>query len=83
MKRTSLLYAGVALGCGLAAVLLIGQGSFLQPAFAQPAPMPQECVCSAGVTLGESRPPVVIRHCQCGILNCAVVVPSGQLQCVR
>lgn len=83
MKRTSLLYSGLAAAVVLSAALFAVVSAPSQPAFAQPAPVPQECVCSAGVTLGESRPPVVIRHCQCGILSCAVVVPSGQLQCVR
>lgn len=83
MKRTSLLYSGLAVATVLGAALLAVVSAPSQPAFAQPAPVPQECVCSAGVNLGEARSPVVIRHCQCGILSCAVVVPSGQLQCVR
>lgn len=53
------------------------------PAFAQPSPMPQECVCSRGVNLAAEGTPVMIRHCQCGILYCAVVVNSGRLQCTK
>lgn len=83
MKRTSLLYSGVAVGGVLAAALLVVFGSSPAPALAQPAPVPQECVCSEGVNIGSARTPVMIRHCQCGILSCAVVVSSGELQCVR
>lgn len=50
---------------------------------AQPSPEPQECVCSRGINIGTEAAPVIIRHCQCGVLSCAVVVGSGQLQCVR
>lgn len=53
------------------------------PANAQPSPQPQECSCSAGVNIGTDAAPVIIRHCQCGILSCVVVVSSGQLQCGR
>lgn len=53
------------------------------PANAQPSPQPQECSCSAGVNIGTHAEPVIIKHCQCGILSCAVVVSSGQLQCGR
>ncbi len=52
-------------------------------ASAQPSPQPQECTCSPGVNIGTEAQPVIIRHCQCGILSCAVVVSSGQLQCGR
>jgi len=72
----------------LAAFASIGTGalvSSLSPAtaHAQPSPMPTECVCSRGVNIGSDSSPVVIRHCQCGILNCAVVVNTGQLQCSK
>jgi len=53
------------------------------PANAQPSPQPQECSCSPGINIGTDAQPVIIRHCQCGILSCAVVVSSGQLQCGR
>lgn len=46
-------------------------------------PLSPECVCSAGVNIGTESAPVMIRHCQCGVLSCAVVVGSGQLQCAR
>lgn len=46
-------------------------------------PLSPECVCSAGVNIGNEAVPVMIRHCQCGVLSCAVVVSSGQLQCAR
>ena len=52
-------------------------------ATAQPTPQPQDCSCSPGVNLGSEEKPVIIRHCQCGILTCVVVVSSGQLQCGR
>jgi hypothetical protein len=83
MKQTSLLFSGLAAGAVLAAALLAAVSAPSQPALAQPAPVPQECVCSAGVDIGSARAPVLIRHCQCGILSCAVVVSSGELQCVR
>lgn len=52
-------------------------------AWAQPSPQPQECVCSPGLNIGTEKAPVIIRHCHCGAIACAVVVGSGQLQCVR
>jgi hypothetical protein len=42
-----------------------------------------ECACSRGTNLASAGAPVLIKHCQCGILSCAVVVGSGQLQCTR
>jgi len=68
----------------LFAVALAPAGSGpLGSALAQPSPVPQECVCSPGVNIGSTGAPVIIRHCQCGILSCAVIVGSGQLQCTR
>ncbi len=55
----------------------------VQPLRAQPSPQPPECACSLGVNVGTAAEPVVIRHCQCGIMSCVVVVQSGQLQCTR
>lgn len=52
-------------------------------AWAQPSPQPQECVCSVGINIGTEKAPVIIKHCHCGAIACAVVVGSGQLQCVR
>lgn len=52
-------------------------------ALAQPSPQPQECVCSVGTNIGTDKEPVIIKHCHCGAIACAVVVGSGQLQCVR
>lgn len=52
-------------------------------AWAQPSPQPQECVCSVGINIGTEKAPVIIKHCHCGAIACAVVVRSGQLQCVR
>lgn len=62
---------------------IVGFALWGASAQAQPSPEPQECVCSRGVNIGTEAAPVIIRHCQCGVLSCAVVVGSGQLQCVR
>lgn len=75
-------------GTWMVGVLLVGAfiGGFAlwgATAQAQPSPQPQECVCSRGTNIGSEAAPVIIRHCQCGVLSCAVVVGSGQLQCVR
>ena len=81
MHVRSFLWPGVlAAFAGVAAATLLDS---ISPAHAQPSPMPTECVCSRGVNLGNDSAPVIIRHCQCGILNCVVVVSSGQLQCTR
>lgn len=64
---------------GLSAVQLAGS----QQVLAQPSPQPQECVCSVGTNIGTDKEPVIIKHCHCGAIACAVVVGSGQLQCVR
>lgn len=53
------------------------------PALAQPSPEPPECACSPGINIGTQANPVIIRHCQCGIMSCVVLVSSGQLQCAR
>lgn len=83
MRKASIPVLGFVLG----ALALAGAGLLAAipatPALAQPSPVPQDCVCSPGVNLASSGTPVVIRHCQCGILSCAVVVSSGQLQCLR
>ncbi len=50
---------------------------------AQMSTQPPDCVCSAGVNVGSEAKPVTIRHCQCGVVSCVVVVESGQLQCTR
>ncbi len=82
MRKASIPVLGFVLGClAIAAALLAAIPA--TPALAQPSPIPQDCVCSPGVNLSTSGTPVVIRHCQCGILSCAVVVSSGQLQCLR
>lgn len=75
---TGLLAAGA-----LTAFLILAASASTAPAHAQLNPVPPECTCSRGTNLGDDANPVVIRHCQCGILSCAVVVSSGQLQCVR
>lgn len=71
----------------LSVLALIGLGSVIfalpQPVNAQPSPQPQACACSEGVNLGTTSAPVIIRYCQCGSMNCVVVVSSGQLQCTR
>ncbi len=82
MRKASVLWPGMAAAGALGAAMWVWLGS--NPALAQPSPRPQECVCSPGVSLtGGNGGPVLISHCQCGILTCAVVVPSGQLQCAR
>lgn len=70
---------GLCAGLGLALGWIAGPA----PAHAQPSPTPPECVCSQGTNLGTASAPVIIRHCQCGILSCAIVVSSGQLQCTK
>lgn len=70
---------GMLAGLGLA----VGWTASPAPAYAQPSPTPPECVCSQGTNLGTPSAPVIIRHCQCGILSCAVLVNSGQLQCTK
>lgn len=77
--QRSLLTAFVVIGATIALTAFIHAPS----ANAQPSPQPQECACSPGVNIGTDAQPVIIRHCQCGILSCAVVVSSGQLQCER
>jgi hypothetical protein len=72
--------AAIALLAG-AAVLVTTTGP--APAYAQLSPEPVECACSRGTNLASAGAPVLIKHCQCGILSCAVVVGSGQLQCTR
>jgi hypothetical protein len=57
--------------------------SYATSALAQPSPEPPECTCSPGINIGTQANPVIIRHCQCGIMSCVVVVSSGQLQCSR
>lgn len=53
------------------------------PALAQPSPEPPECTCSPGINVGTQANPVIIRHCQCGVMSCVVNVTSGRLQCAR
>lgn len=72
--------AAVGLVAG-AAVLATSTGP--APAYAQPSPEPVDCACSRGTNLASAGAPVLIKHCQCGVLSCAVVVGSGQLQCTR
>ncbi|HRQ56771.1 MAG TPA: hypothetical protein PLN31_05085 [Azoarcus taiwanensis] len=73
-KIRLLAYAGFVVSAGLLAAAF---------ALAQPSPQPQDCVCSPGISIGTDAQPRTIRHCQCGILSCVVVVESGQLQCAR
>ncbi|MGL1834859.1 hypothetical protein ACKVEX_14790 [Rhodocyclaceae bacterium SMB388] len=70
---------------GLLALIGLVSAVFVlpQPVGAQPSPQPQACACSEGVNLGTANAPVMIRNCQCGSMNCVVVVSSGQLQCTR
>lgn len=72
-------------GLALVAWVAVVSGGLLAGslALAQPSPQPQECVCSPGINIGSEKAPVIIKHCHCGALACAVVVGSGQLQCVR
>ncbi|MFC5768391.1 hypothetical protein [Thauera sinica] len=81
MRARPFLVPAVIAAFAAAAALIASTAA--ERAHAQPSPMPTECVCSRGVNLGTDSAPVVIRHCQCGILNCAVVVSSGQLQCSK
>lgn len=76
-------WPGLAAVCALAGAAALLTSAAPAPAFAQPSPMPQDCVCSRGVNIAAAGAPVMIRHCQCGILYCAVVVSSGQLQCAK
>jgi hypothetical protein len=82
MKPFSILYSVLVLA-GVVLALLLTMSSGSAPAFAQPSPVPQECTCSPGVNIGSAGAEALIMHCQCGILSCAVVTSSGQLQCAR
>jgi len=83
MSTGSMLWSGLAAVGLLAGAATLAVSGWPAAALAQPSPEPQECMCSRGVNLATNGAPVLIRHCQCGILSCAVVVSSGQLQCVR
>lgn len=67
----------------LAGAVLVTGFFVASTAVGQPSPQPQECVCSVGVNIGTDAQPRTLRHCQCGILSCAVLVEAGQLQCTR
>jgi hypothetical protein len=84
MKRSTWLLAGLA---GLAvAGGLAGLGATVAapaPMLSQINPEPPNCACSPGVDLGSPKAPVILRHCMCGQLQCAVLPAAGQLQCSR
>jgi hypothetical protein len=81
MKTRSILWSGLAAVGVLAGAATMAVSGWPGTALAQPTPEPTECNCSRGLNLAAGGSPVLIRHCQCGILTCAVVVSSGQLQC--
>jgi hypothetical protein len=81
MKSRSILWSGLAAVGVLAGAATMAVSGWPATALAQPSPEPPECNCSRGLNLATNGAPVLIRHCQCGILTCAVVVSSGQLQC--
>lgn len=75
---------------GLAGLALAGGLATLSATIAAPAPPltpfnpePQNCACSAGVDVGSPKAPVILKHCMCGQLQCAVLPAAGQLQCSR
>lgn len=84
MKTSRWLLAGLA-GLALAGGLA-GLGSTVAappPSQVQFNPEPQNCACSAGVDVGAPKAPVILKHCMCGQLQCAVLPAAGQLQCSR
>ena len=73
---------------GFMAVVVIGGVALLGTpnASALPAQInqgPQDCACSAGINVGSTQAPVMLKQCICGQLQCAVLPSSGQLQCAR
>jgi hypothetical protein len=82
MKISRWLLAGVA-GLALAGGLVTVGSTTAAPALAQFNPEPQDCACSRGTDVGTAGAPVILKHCMCGQLQCAVLPAAGQLQCSR
>lgn len=80
MKHRTVYLASIAAAVLLLALLASLHFLPAMPAMAQLTAEPQPCVCSAGTNAGHS---VTITHCQCGVLNCAVIPASAALQCAR
>lgn len=81
-SKSRWLLAGLTVAA-LAGGLLTLDTTTAAPATLQINPVPQECACSSGVDVGVSKHKVLLKHCTCGQMQCAVLAEAGQLQCSR
>jgi hypothetical protein len=82
MKNSRWLLGGLT-ALALAGGLLTYGSTTAAPATLQINPVPQDCACSAGIDVGAPKDRVLLKHCTCGQLQCAVLADAGQLYCTR